>query len=142
MTIAASNSVEVKIPQDHPENTKLGTDGYRKLVGMMQDTFGKYVDFCPIHRSLLARTDDTTLFISPGKIITHCKDNEMLVSSVHDKNSNVLQEIMWWWWWLKCKKEVVSKLTLPLLVKDKCLIRMAHYQVWQKDSYHQMNVPL
>ena len=37
MTIAASNFVEGKIPQDHPENTKLGTEGSRKLVGMMQD---------------------------------------------------------------------------------------------------------
>ena len=41
MTIVASNFVEGKIPSDHPENTKLGTDGSQKLVGMMQDSFGK-----------------------------------------------------------------------------------------------------
>ena len=41
MTIADSNLIEGKILQDHPENTKLGTDGSQKLVGMMQDSFGK-----------------------------------------------------------------------------------------------------
>ena len=45
MTIAASNFIEGKIPQDHPENTKLGTDGSKKLVGMMKNAFGKDVDF-------------------------------------------------------------------------------------------------
>ena len=50
---------------------------------MMQYSFGNYVDFYPIRRSLLASTDDTTFFISPGKVSTHCKNNEMLVSSVH-----------------------------------------------------------
>ena len=55
----------------------------------MQDAFGKYVDFYPIHRSLLAITDDTKLFIIPGKIITHCKYNEMLVSSVHDNKTQM-----------------------------------------------------
>ena len=55
----------------------------------MQDAFGKYVDFYPIHRSLLATTDDTTLFISPGKISTHSKDNEMLFSSVHDNKTQM-----------------------------------------------------
>ena len=55
----------------------------------MQDAFGKDVDFYPIHRSLLASTVDTTLFTSPGKIVTHYKDNEMLVSSVHD-NKNLM----------------------------------------------------
>ena len=83
MTIAASNFIEGKIPQDHPENTKLGTDGSQNLVGIMQYALGKDVDFYPIHRSFLDRTDDTTFFISPGKIGTHCKGNEMLVSSVH-----------------------------------------------------------
>ena len=56
---------------------------------MMQDALGKYVDFYPIHRSLLATTDDTTLFISPGKISTHSKDNEMLFSSVHDNKTQM-----------------------------------------------------
>ena len=37
MTIEASNFIEGKIPQDHPENAKFGTDGSEKLVGMMQD---------------------------------------------------------------------------------------------------------
>ena len=87
MTIAASNFIEGKIPQDHPANTKLGTYGSQKLVGIMQDAYGKDVDFFRIRRSLLASTDDTTLFISPGKIVTHCKDNEMLVSSVHDNKT-------------------------------------------------------
>ena len=42
MTITASNLIDVKIPQDHPANTKLGTDGSQKLVGLMQDAFEKY----------------------------------------------------------------------------------------------------
>ena len=45
------------------------TDGSRKLVVTMKYVFGKYVDFYPIHKNFLARTDDTTLFISPGKIV-------------------------------------------------------------------------
>ena len=45
MTIAAPNFVKGKRPQDHPENTKLGTSGSRKLVGIMQDSFGKDVNF-------------------------------------------------------------------------------------------------
>ena len=49
----------------------------------MQDAFGKDVDFYPIHRMFLASTDDITLFISPGKIGTHCKYNEMLVFPVN-----------------------------------------------------------
>ena len=32
MNISASNSIEGKIPKNHPENTKLGTYGYQKLV--------------------------------------------------------------------------------------------------------------
>ena len=32
MTTAASNFVEGKIPQDHPENTKLGTDGSKNWL--------------------------------------------------------------------------------------------------------------
>ena len=83
-SIAASNFVEGKIPQNDPENTKLGKYGSQKLVSMMLDAFGKDVDFYPIHRSLLYITDDTTLFTSPGKISTHFKDIEMLVSSVND----------------------------------------------------------
>ena len=84
LTIESSNFIQGKIPQNHPENTKLGTDGSRKLVGMMQDAFGKDVDFYPIQRSFLASTDDTSLLIIPRKISTHCKDNEMIFSSVHD----------------------------------------------------------
>ena len=38
---------------------------------------------------MLASTDDTALFISPGKIGTHCKYNEMLVSSVHDNKTHI-----------------------------------------------------
>ena len=49
----------------------------------------KDVEFYPIHRSFLASTDNTKLFISPEKVGTHCKDNEMLVSSVHDKKSQM-----------------------------------------------------
>ena len=56
---------------------------------MMQYSFGKDVDFYPINRSLLARTDDKTLLISPGRISTHWKDNEMIVSSVHDNNTQM-----------------------------------------------------
>ena len=63
MTISASNFIEGEIPKYHPENTKLGTDGSQKLVGMIQDAFGKDAEFYPIHSSLLASTDDTTLFI-------------------------------------------------------------------------------
>ena len=55
MTISYSDFVEGKTPQDHPANTKLGTYGSRKLVGMMQDAFGKDVEFYPIHRSFLAK---------------------------------------------------------------------------------------
>ena len=69
MTIADSNFIEGKIPQDYPENIKLGTDGSRKLVDMMQDVFGKDVGFYPIHGILLASTDEKTLFISPGKLV-------------------------------------------------------------------------
>ena len=67
MTISASNLIEGKIPQDNLENTKPGTYGSQKLVGMMEYAFGKDVDFYPIHRILLASTDDTTLFIGPEK---------------------------------------------------------------------------
>ena len=55
----------------------------------MQYSFGKDIDFYPIHGSLVASTDDTTLFISPGRIITYCKNNEMLVSSVHDNKTQM-----------------------------------------------------
>ena len=89
MTIASSNFIEGTIPQDHPENIKLGTDVYQELVGTMQDEFGKNVDFYPIHRSFLSRIDDTTVFIRPRKIRTPCKDNEMLVSSVHDNKTQM-----------------------------------------------------
>ena len=57
ITIADSNLIKGKIPQDHPANT--GTYGSQKLVGMMQDSFGKDVEFYPIHMSLLESTDDT-----------------------------------------------------------------------------------
>ena len=89
MTTAVSNFIEVKIPQDHPANKKLGTDGPRKFVGMIQDAFGKDVGFYPIHRIFLASTDDTTLFISTRKLVHICKDNDMLFSSVHDKKSQM-----------------------------------------------------
>ena len=36
---------------------------------------------------MLSSTDGTELFISTGKISTHCKDNEILVSSVHDNKT-------------------------------------------------------
>ena len=38
---------------------------------------------------MLASTDDTTLLISTGKIGTHFKDNEILVSSFHDNNTQI-----------------------------------------------------
>ena len=87
MTISASHFIDGKIPQDHPSNTKLGTDGSQKWVGMMQDSLGKDVDFYNIHRSLLVSTDDTTLLISPGIISTHSKYHEMIVSSLHDNKN-------------------------------------------------------
>ena len=89
MTIAASHFIEGKTPQDHPANTKPGTDVSPKLVGMMQDAFGKDVDFYSIRRVLIASTDDTKLLIITGKISTHCKENEMLVSSVNDKKTQM-----------------------------------------------------
>ena len=89
MTTVASNFIEGKRPQDYVENTKLGTYVSQKLVGMMQDKFGKDVEFYPIHRSFLASTDDTTLFISPGRISKYCKNNERLVSSVHDNKTKM-----------------------------------------------------
>ena len=89
MTIAASNFIEGKIPQDHPVNTKLGTDGSRKLVGMMQYVFVKNVDLYPINGSSLASTDDTILFIIPGKNGTHCRYNDMLVSPFHDNKTKI-----------------------------------------------------
>ena len=55
----------------------------------MQESFGKDVDFYPIHRSLIARTDYTTLFISPGKSSTNFKGNYMLVSSVNDNKTQI-----------------------------------------------------
>ena len=69
MTIVASNFIEGKIPKDHPEDPKHGTDGSQQLVGMTQDAFGKDVGFYPIHRGLLASTNDTILFINPRKIV-------------------------------------------------------------------------
>ena len=36
VTTAASNFIEGKIQQDNLANTKLGTDGSQKLVGMMK----------------------------------------------------------------------------------------------------------
>ena len=89
MTIVASNFVEGKIPSDHPENTKPGTDGSRKLVGMMKYPFVKDIEFYPIRRILLSSTDYKKLFISPGKFCTHFKDNEMLVYSVHDNRTQM-----------------------------------------------------
>ena len=89
MTISASNLIEDKIPKYNSENIKLGTDGSQKLVGMMQDALGKDFDFYPMHRNLLASTDDTTLFISTGEISTHSKDNEILASSVHDNKTQI-----------------------------------------------------
>ena len=56
---------------------------------MMQDAFGKDVDFNPFRSSFLGSTDYTTLFIDPGKIVRHCKDKEMLVSSVHDNKTQM-----------------------------------------------------
>ena len=55
----------------------------------MQDSFGKDVDFYPIHGILVASTYGKTLFISPGKISTHCKENEMLVSSARDNKTKM-----------------------------------------------------
>ena len=55
----------------------------------MKYVFGKDVDFYLIHRSLIARTYETTLFTSPGKISTHSKDNKILVSSVHDNKNQI-----------------------------------------------------
>ena len=57
MTISSSNFIKGKIPQYHPANTKLGTYVSQKLVGMMQYSFEKDVEFYRIHRSLLTRTD-------------------------------------------------------------------------------------
>ena len=71
MTISAPNLIEGQIPQDHPENTKLGTNGSQKLVGMMQDAFVKYAEFYPIQRIFLSSTYDTELFTSPGKICAY-----------------------------------------------------------------------
>ena len=56
----------------------------------MQDAFGKDVGFYPIHRILLASTYDKILFISTVKIGTNFKDDEMLVSSVHDKKTQCI----------------------------------------------------
>ena len=89
MTIESSNFIEGKIPKYHLANTKLGTYGPQKLVGMMQCAFRKDFEFYTIHRSLLASTYETALSISPGKISTYCKDNEMLVSSVHDNKTQM-----------------------------------------------------
>ena len=50
---------------------------------MIQDAFGKDVDNYPICSSFIASTYDTTFIISPGRIGTHYKYNDMLVSSVH-----------------------------------------------------------
>ena len=89
MTTPASNFIEDKIPKYHPSNTKLGIDVSQNLVGMMQYAFGKDSEFYPIYRILLSITDGTTLLIIPGKIITDCKDNEMLVYSVYDNKNKM-----------------------------------------------------
>ena len=58
----------------------------------MKDTFGKDVEFYPINRSLLSSTNYTILFISTVKNGTHCKENEMLVSSVNDNKTQMYQK--------------------------------------------------
>ena len=116
MTITASHFIEGKILQYHPANTKLGTYGSQKWVGMIQNSLGKDVEFYPIHRSFIASTDDTTLFISPVKISTHSKDNEIIFSSVHDNKTQIYYK-------KSCddgdenEKECVSNLPLHLLVQ-------------------------
>ena len=55
----------------------------------MKNAFGKDVDFYTICSSFIASTDDTTLFVSPVRIGTHCKYNDMLVSSVYDKKTQM-----------------------------------------------------
>ena len=131
MKIAASNFIEDKIPQDHPANKKLVTYGYQKFVGMMQDEFGKDVDFYPIHRSLISITDYTTLLISPGQIITHCKENETTVYSVNDKKIKCIKINHVMMMMMKMKNECVSKLPLTLLLKGKCLTCMLQYQFYR-----------
>ena len=89
MSISYSDFIEGKITQDHPENIKLGTEGSWKLVNLMQYAFIKDFDFYPIIRSFIASTYDTILFISTGKNIIYFKDNDMLVSSVHDNKTKI-----------------------------------------------------
>ena len=98
---------------------------------MTQDEFGKDAEFYPIHRSFLASTDNTKLFISPEKVGTHCKDNEMLVSSVHDKKLKSITRNHVMTMMMKMQKECVSNLplTLTLMAKEKYLICMLQYQV-------------
>ena len=89
MTIAATHFIEGKIPPNHPARTKHGTSGAQKMVELIKDALGEDVEFYPIHKSLLASTDDTTLFISPGKITTKTKDDIMLVSGEHDNKTQM-----------------------------------------------------
>ena len=56
---------------------------------MIKDAWGKTVEFYPIHRSLLASTDDTTLFISPGKLNPKPKEEMTLVSAIRDNKTQM-----------------------------------------------------
>ena len=89
MTIAATHFIEGKMPTNHPARTKHGTAGSQKMVNLIKDAIGDDVGFYPIHRSLLASTDDTTVFISPGKITTKAKDDLMLVPTDHDNKTQM-----------------------------------------------------
>eukprot|EP00957_Ditylum_brightwellii_P045691 3467171-Ditylum_brightwellii.AAC.1 len=80
------------MPDKHPAKNCHGTDGAKKFVRLIKQAVGEDKEFYPVHRSLLFSSDNTTLFISPGKFKIDPKNNEFLYSNLHDKKTQMLYE--------------------------------------------------
>ena len=90
MTVAATHFIEGKMPENHPAKKKLGTAGARKFYNKIKEAFGNDKEIYPMYSTLLSSTDDTTLFVSPGRIDDKKKrDNEVLVSNEHDNSTQM-----------------------------------------------------
>ena len=74
LTIASTHFIEGEMPHDHPANKLRGTRGSKKLFSMVSKAFEnmsdgkKNANLYPVYRSLIASSDDTTIFVSPGTI--------------------------------------------------------------------------
>eukprot|EP00957_Ditylum_brightwellii_P078782 5990450-Ditylum_brightwellii.AAC.1 len=78
------------MPENHPAKKKLGTAGARKFYNKIQEALGNDKMVYPTNRTMLLSTDDTTLFVSSGRIDDKktCGD-EVLVSNEHDNNTQM-----------------------------------------------------